>query len=83
MLFCRFSGPGKESALQVTGYRARVEQEMRVDVSAYDWNCQQHITPRFSAEELAPLLEPMRTRISELEAENQRLRGLHVQEQRH
>src|SRR3954468_18773048 len=29
-----------------------IERAVLVDVEAYDWNCQQHITPRFSAAEL-------------------------------
>ena len=58
----------------VGAYRAKVEREVRIDVSAYDWNCPQHITPRFSAEELAPVLGPRRQRVTDLEAENARLR---------
>ena len=58
----------------VGGYRAKVEREVRIDVSAYDWNCPQHITPRFSAEEPAPVLGPLRQRVTDLAAENARLR---------
>lgn len=32
----------------LAGYRATVEREVRVSVTAFDWNCPQHITPRFS-----------------------------------
>ncbi|WP_431235315.1 pyridoxamine 5'-phosphate oxidase family protein [Mycolicibacterium psychrotolerans] len=52
-----------------------VERAVLVDVEAYDWNCQQHITPRFSAAELEPALEPLRAKLAELQAENDRLRG--------
>jgi len=52
-----------------------VERAILVTVAAFDWNCQQHITPRFSEAELQPYLEPMRTRLAELEAENARLRN--------
>lgn len=52
-----------------------VERAVLVDVEAYDWNCQQHITPRFSAAELEPALEPLRTKLAELQAENDRLRA--------
>ena len=38
-------------------------------VEAFDWNCPQHITPRFSEEELSDLITPLKTRIEELEAE--------------
>ncbi len=52
-----------------------VERAVLVDVEAYDWNCQQHITPRFSAAELEPALEPLRAKLAELQAENDRLRA--------
>ena len=60
----------------VPGYRAKVEREVRIAVTAFDWNCPQHITPRLSVRELGPVLEPMRQRIADLEAENARLRTL-------
>ncbi|CAA9351264.1 MAG: Flavodoxin reductases (ferredoxin-NADPH reductases) family 1 [uncultured Nocardioidaceae bacterium] len=58
----------------VTFSRARAEREIRIEVSAYDWNCPQHITPRYTAEQLAPVWGRLRQRVSELEAENARLR---------
>src|SRR4051794_32721479 len=67
------AGPSS-APLAVEGYRAKVEREVRIDVAAYDWNCPQHITPRYSAEELAPALQPLHDRISSLESENARLR---------
>ena len=45
-----------------------------VSVEAYDWNCQQHITPRFTVEELQPVLASMRDQLSGLQAENARMR---------
>jgi predicted pyridoxine 5'-phosphate oxidase superfamily flavin-nucleotide-binding protein len=67
--------PGSTPApLAVEGYRAKVEREVRIEVAAYDWNCPQHITPRYSAEELAPALQPLHDRISSLQSENARLR---------
>lgn len=63
-------------SLSVPGYRAIVEREVRVSVSAFDWNCPQHITPRFTVEELEPVIEPVRRRVGELESENERLRRL-------
>ena len=55
-------------------YDAVVERAVVVDVEAYDWNCPQHITPRFTAAELEEALEPIRGRLAALEAENARLR---------
>ncbi len=41
--------------LAMPEYRARVERGMRIRVSAFDWNCPQHITPRFTEEEFSAL----------------------------
>ena len=43
--------PDTLAAVAVPGYRARVERVAIVEVVAYDWNCPQHITPRFTEEE--------------------------------
>jgi uncharacterized protein len=51
------------------------ERAIVIHVEAFDWNCPQHITPRYTQEELAEILEPMRRRLEALERENQRLRG--------
>ena len=48
---------------------------MLFHVEAFDWNCRQHITPRFSQEELSAALAPVKTHIEELEAENTRLKA--------
>ncbi|MFJ9108428.1 pyridoxamine 5'-phosphate oxidase family protein [Streptomyces sp. NPDC102283] len=48
----------------------RVERLMTIRVEGINWNCSQHITPRFSEAELAEALQPIRDRIAELEAEN-------------
>ncbi len=53
----------------VEGYRAAVERYMLIRVEAYDWNCPQHITQRFTAEDMQPSTTRMTARIAELEAE--------------
>ncbi|MCB1547170.1 MAG: pyridoxamine 5'-phosphate oxidase family protein [Hyphomicrobiaceae bacterium] len=30
------------------GYRARIERGLLITIAAFDWNCPQHITPRFA-----------------------------------
>ena len=45
-------------------------------LAAFDWNCPQHITQRFSEAELAPALAPLRSRLEALESENKALRAL-------
>jgi uncharacterized protein len=61
--------------LRVPGEKTPAERAVIIHVEAFDWNCQQHITPRYSEEELAKILAPMRTRLEFLEAENKRLRA--------
>ena len=46
-------------AVSLPGSIARVERVMTIAVAGFDWNCPQHITPRWSAAELAPLLEEL------------------------
>jgi hypothetical protein len=45
-----------------------------IDVEAFDWNCPQHITPRFTEAQIAVAVRPLHARIAELEAEVLRLR---------
>src|SRR6202034_1076554 len=59
--------------LRVQGEKAPAERALLIHIEAFDWNCPQHITPRFTEEELAKILDPMRVRLGELEAENKRL----------
>jgi predicted pyridoxine 5'-phosphate oxidase superfamily flavin-nucleotide-binding protein len=47
----------------------RVERLYFIDVAGYDWNCPQHITPRFSAEEVEEAIAPLHARIAALEAQ--------------
>jgi len=49
-------------------YRARVERGLIITVDAFDWNCPQHITPRYTAEEVAVAVGPLKARLAELEA---------------
>jgi uncharacterized protein len=62
--------------LKVPGEKTPTEHAVIIHVEAFDWNCPQHITPRYTLEELAGTLEPIRKRMEALEAENARLRGL-------
>jgi predicted pyridoxine 5'-phosphate oxidase superfamily flavin-nucleotide-binding protein len=61
--------PGLVAELTVPGYRAIVEQAVVVTVVAFDWNCQQHITPRFSEPELEDILAPIRARLQDATAD--------------
>lgn len=46
-----------------------VERVVLIDVVSFDWNCPNHITPRYTWTEIEELLHPLRGRIAELEAE--------------
>jgi uncharacterized protein len=53
----------------VPGYKAKVERGMLIHVAAFDWNCPQHITPRFTQEQVETAIQPLRQRIADLEAQ--------------
>jgi uncharacterized protein len=60
-----------------TGEKGAIaERAILIHVEAFDWNCPQHITPRYTQEELAGTLAPIRKKMDALEAENARLRKL-------
>lgn len=53
--------------VSLTDYRARVEHGVIISVEAFDWNCPQHITPRYTTDEIEVAVQPLRKRIAELE----------------
>ena len=67
------SNPELASKLEVPTYRARVERTVLITLEAFDWNCPQHITPRYTKEEIDALLFPMTREIEELKARNAEL----------
>lgn len=62
------SDDGLAAQLTVPGYKAVVERAVLVRIAGFDWNCPQHITPRFSLEEIEAAVTPLRERVAELEA---------------
>jgi len=60
--------------LREPGYKAVIERAYVIHVEAFDWNCPQHITPRFTAEQIQEALAPFERRLKELERENEELR---------
>jgi predicted pyridoxine 5'-phosphate oxidase superfamily flavin-nucleotide-binding protein len=49
--------------------RAQVERLFFIDVVSFDWNCNQHITPRYTLEDIKGIISPLQQRIAELEAQ--------------
>ena len=57
------------------GYKAVTDRVFVIHVDAFDWNCPQHITPRFTEEEIREAVAPAEKRMEELEEENAKLRA--------
>ena len=66
--------PDLAGRLALPGYKGRPERGFVLRLEAFDWNCAQHITPRFTAAEIAASVLPLQARLKELEAENAALR---------
>jgi hypothetical protein len=56
-------------------YKAKPERILLLHLVAFDWNCPQHITPRFTEAQIVEGLRPLRERLAALEAENVELRA--------
>src|SRR5215831_4555080 len=67
--------PALLARLTDPGYRARPERAILFTVEAWDVNCSQHITARFTEAEIEEATAALRHRIAALEAENARLRA--------
>ena len=65
---------GLIESLRVPGEKTPVERAMLIQIEAFDWNCPQHITRRYTEEVRAQILAPIRQRLDALEAENEKLR---------
>jgi hypothetical protein len=57
------------------GYGAKPERAILFEIEAWDVNCPQHITPRYTEDQIAPAIAKLQARIDELEAEIKELRG--------
>lgn len=51
------------------GPRIHPKAAMLIDVAGYDWNCPQHITERYTIEEILPDLEKLQALSAELETQ--------------
>ena len=67
--------PDLTRQVSVTGYKARLERVFRLHLQAYDWNCSQHITPRYTEQQIGEAVRPLRERLDTLASENARLRA--------
>lgn len=67
--------PALMEKLVEPGYRARPERAILFTVEAWDSNCSQHITERYTPAEVALAVQGLTDRVAVLEAENARLRA--------
>ena len=65
--------------LENPNYKAKIERAMILHVEAFDWNCPQHITPRYTIEEIKRINQPLYEHIEKLEAEIELLKGARIQ----
>jgi len=61
--------------LRDPSYAAVIERGIVIVIEGFDWNCPQHITPRFSEAEIERMLAPFRDRMEALEKENAELKA--------
>jgi predicted pyridoxine 5'-phosphate oxidase superfamily flavin-nucleotide-binding protein len=61
--------PDLLARVQDMDYEAHVERAMVLHVEAFDWNCPQHITPRYTIEEVRDLNAPLYEQVTKLETE--------------
>src|ERR1700722_6127238 len=67
--------PALTQRVATPGYKAKPERVLLLHLAAFDWNCPQHITPRFTEREIAEGMRPLQERLAALEAENTALRA--------
>lgn len=67
--------PALTALVRDPDYAARPERIFKLRLEAFDWNCPQHITPRFTQAEVSDAVAPMRARLQQLEQENETLRA--------
>lgn len=60
--------------LEPEDYKFRPERMMVFRIQAYDWNCPQHITPRYTLEEIEQVFDQQKEHIGKLEQEIKRLK---------
>lgn len=67
--------PALLNQLNLGDYKFRPERMMVLHVKAFNWNCPQHITPRYTLEEMEEGFQSQRDHISALEAEIRQLKS--------
>lgn len=61
--------------LKDENYKAKIERAIIFHIKAFDWNCPQHITPRYTLEEIRLMVQPLNDHIEKLEREIEKLKA--------
>jgi predicted pyridoxine 5'-phosphate oxidase superfamily flavin-nucleotide-binding protein len=56
-------------------YKAKLERILVLRLESFDWNCPQHITPRYSEDEITEGLRPLHDQLADLQRENAQLKA--------
>jgi len=62
-------------SLKLPDYKAKIERAVILHLEAFDWNCPQHITQRFTLEEIKIINAPLYEYVEKLETENRKLKN--------
>lgn len=68
------SDPELTARIVDPGYPGQPERLMTLSLEAYDWNCPQHIVPRYTKDMVDAAAAPLQDEIARLTAENDTLR---------
>ena len=66
--------PELYDVLDLKEYKFRPERMLVFHMEAYDWNCPQHIIPRYTVDEINDAFLPQQEYITKLEAEIKELK---------
>ncbi len=58
--------PALAESLRIPGYDGRIERAFIIAVEGFDWNCPQHITPRFTEEQIGSMTAPLHSQVQRL-----------------
>ena len=61
--------------LDLEDYKFKPERMMVLNIEAYDWNCPQHITPRYTVEDIESVFAGQHNQITTLQAEVKALKN--------
>jgi uncharacterized protein len=52
--------PSLTALVTMPQYKAKLERIFRLRLETFDWNCHQHMTPRFTEQEIGEVVRPLR-----------------------